>query len=302
MPHGKDAALKNKMVSQLEFLALGQGHIPSLLPGVTFIRADKPTQRSPVAYEPSIVLVAQGSKQGYVGDEVFRYDAYNYLVLSVPLPFECRTEASPEKPLLALSIKVDPTSLLELLSTMEETSEHETLVPLGFYASPLNEELISAAVRLLECLHSSTDTRVLGTQIVREIIYRVLCGEQGGALRAVASMNSRFGRIARVLRRIHLDYQNRFDIETLAREVNMGTSTFHSCFKSVTAVSPLQYLKSVRLHKARLLMMQDGLNVSTAAYKVGYESASQFSREFKRFFGNNPIDDAARMKKLSPPI
>jgi AraC-like DNA-binding protein len=300
MAHGTDAALKNKMVSLLELLAIGQGHIPSLLPGVTFIRAEKPTPRSPVAYEPSIVLVAQGSKQGYVGDQVFSYDAYNYLVLSVPLPFECRTEASPEKPLLALSIKVDPASLVELLTTMEETSAHEASVPLGFYASPLTEELTGSAVRLLECLRSSADTRVLGPQIVREIIYRVLCGEQGGALRAVASMNSRFGRIARVLKRIHQDYQNRFDIEALAREANMSISTFHSYFKSVTAVSPLQYLKSVRLHKARLLMMQDGLNVSTAAYKVGYESASQFSREFKRFFGNSPVDNAARVRRGSP--
>ena len=169
-------------------------------------------------------------------------------------------------------------------------------VPRGMYATPLPGELVSATVRLLESLSQPIDSRILGPQIVREIIYRVLCGKQGGALRAVAARHSHFGQISRVLKRLHLEYNKEQDIGSLAREANMSISTFHHNFKSVTAATPLQYLKSIRLHKARMLMVQDGINASTAAVSVGYESASQFSREFRRFFGNSPADEARKMR------
>ena len=133
---------------------------------------------------------------------------------------------------------------------------------------------------------------------MREIIYRVLYGEQGGALRALAVRHGRFSQIARVLRRIHTEYDKELDIEFLAGEANMSISTFHHNFKAVTSSSPLQYLKNIRLHKALMLMVRDGLNAGTAAGKVGYESASQFSREFKRYFGNTPADEAAKLRGL----
>ena len=215
----------------------------------------------------------------------------------MPLPFECETlEASPEKPLLGLAVQVTPASLAELLTEMDEDVPVAGEVPQGIYSTPLTEELGNAAIRLLECLQSPLESRILGPQIVREITYRVLCGEQGGALRAVAHRHTQFSHIARALRLIHSEYPRSIDVETMAREAHMSISTFHHNFKAVTSTSPLQYVKSIRLHRARILMAQDGLNAGTAAGRVGYESASQFSREFKRFFGNSPADEAARLR------
>jgi len=299
MMNEADAAGKGKLLELLGALAVKEGFSPSNLAGVQFIRSNKPFPRMPVVYEPSIVIVGQGRKTGYLGNQVYKYDPFNYLVLSVPLPFECETQATPEEPYLAVSVEVDPVKVGELLIEMDDDSGTGIAVPPGICSTPLTDELISATVRLLECLKTRLDSRILGPHIVREIIYRVLYGEQGGALRALAVRHSRFSQIARVLRRIHAEYDKELDIEFLAGEANMSISTFHHNFKAVTSSSPLQYMKSIRLHKALMLMIRDGLNASAAAGKVGYESASQFSREFKRSFGNSPADEAARLRSMA---
>lgn len=279
-----------QMVQLLRSLALKEGFSPSLLDGVQYLLATRPYRRAPAVYDPSIIIIAQGLKRGYLGNQVFTFDPCNYLVLSVSLPLECETEASAEEPLLGISIRVEPALLGELLLKMDIGQERFETVPRGIYATPLNAELISAANRLLACLGSPQECRILGPSIVREIVYWVLCGEQSGALRAVAARQSHTVRISRTLHRIHTEYHDsRLSVEALAREVHMSVSVFHHTFKAVTLTSPLQYLKSVRLHKARMLMLLDGANVSTASRKVGYESASQFSREFKRFFGRSPM-------------
>lgn len=299
MTSASELQRKERLVELLDSLATVEGPSPSLLEGVQLIRSNRYTPPIPIIYDPCIVIVGQGRKIGYLGDQVYTYDPYNYLVLSVPLPFVCETKASPEEPLLAVSMRVDPATLGELLMEMDDERVVSGQVPRGIYSTPLTGELIEATVRLLECLRSPADSRILGPQAIREIIYRVLCGEQGGALRAVAARHSRFSQIARVLRRIHTEYQNELNIDALAREAGMSVSSFHHNFKAVTSASPLQYLKSIRLHKARMLMVQDGLNVSTAAARVGYESASQFSREYKRHFGSTPADEAAKMRSLA---
>ncbi len=290
---------KKRLVELLGALATQEGLTPSILEGVRFMRADASYPRSPVVYDQRIVIVGQGRKKGYLGGQVYTYDPYNYLVLATPLPFECETEATPEKPLLAVSIEVNPAAIGEMLVEMEDDVEPRGIAQRGIYSTPLTDELIDATIRLLECLQSPTDSRILGPHIVKEITYRVLCGEQGESLRALAIRHGAFGQIARVLRRIHVEYANSLDVETLASEASMSVSTFHHNFKAVTATSPLQYLKSIRLHKARLLMVQDGLNASTAAEQVGYESASQFSREFKRLFGASPADECAKMREMA---
>jgi AraC-like DNA-binding protein len=290
---------KERLAELLGNLATQEGVSPSMLEEVRFMRANDHYPRGPVVYDPSIVIVGQGRKKGYLGGQVYTYDAYNYLVLAAPLPFECETEANPENPLLAMSIQVSSAALGELLVEMDDDVAAGRIPPRGIYSTPLTDELISAAIRLLECLHSRMDSRILGPQIVREITYRVLCGEQGEALRALATRHSSFSQIAKVLRRIHVDYADALDVETLARDVGMSVSSFHHNFKAVTATSPLQYLKSIRLHKARMLMVQDGLNAGSAAVQVGYESASQFSREFKRLFGNSPADESAKMRAMA---
>lgn len=296
MAHNEQAEPKRRLVELLGIMATKEGFSPSTLDGVQFVRSSRSRPRAPIVYNPSIIIVGQGRKIGYLGGQIYTYDPYNYLVLSVPLPFECETVGSPEEPLLAVSIHVDPASLGELLTEMGEGHASRGPVPLGIYSTELTDELIGATVRLLECLQSPADSSILGPQIVREITYRVLRGEQGEALRAVAARHGRFSQIARVLRRIHLEYERGLDVDALAKEANMSVSTFHHNFKAVTSSSPLQYLKSIRLHKARMLMVQDGLNANTAASRVGYESASQFSREFKRFFGKTPADETAKMR------
>jgi len=298
MTSASELLRKERLVELLDSLATVEGPSPSILEGVQLIRSNRYTPPIPIIYDPCIVIVGQGRKIGYLGDQVYTYDPYNYLVLSVPLPFVCETKASPEEPLLAVSMRVDPATLGELLMEMDDERVVSGQVPRGMYSTPLTAELIEATVRLLECLRSPADSRILGPQAIREIIYRVLCGEQGGALRAVAARHSRFSQIARVLRRIHTEYQHELNIDALAREAGMSVSSFHHNFKAVTSASPLQYLKSIRLHKARMLMVQDGLNASTAAGRVGYESASQFSREYKRHFGSTPADEAAKMRSL----
>lgn len=298
MTQASESLRERRLVELLDSLATGEGLSSSILEGVQFMRSDKYSPPIPMLYDPCIVIVGQGRKTSYLGDQVYTYDPYNYLVLSVPLPLVCETEASPEEPLLAVSMRVDPATLGELLMEMDTDIAMNGTVPRGIYSAPLTGELIDATVRLLECLRSPVDSRILGPQTMREITYRVLCGEQGGALRAVAIRHNRFSQIARAIRLIHASYQHELNIETLAGEAGMSVSTFHHNFKQVTSASPLQYLKSIRLHKARMLMVQDGLTANAASGQVGYESASQFSREFKRFFGNTPADEAAKMRNL----
>ncbi len=223
------------------------------------------------------------------------------MVLSAPLPFEYEVDANTEEPLLGLSLRVTPGILGELVAEMDGGVSVGCDVPGGLSAIPLTDSLSDAVIRLLECLQSHTESRMLGYQNAREIIYRVLCGEQGGALRAMATRHSHFRLIAGALTRIHTDYANAIDVKALAGDAGMSVSAFYRAFRAVTSSSPLQYLKSIRLQKARTLMIQEGVGAGVAADQVGYESPSQFSREFKRFFGNDPAYEAAKMRaKVSP--
>jgi len=292
-------AANRRMTCLLGALATLEGIHPTALEGVQLMRASQPIARMQVLYEPGIVIVGQGRKRGYLGDQVFTYDAHNYLVLSVPLPFECETEASPQAPMLAVSIRVDLAVLGELLMKMDGARSSPTpAMPQGFYSTKLDVQLSEATVRLLECLANAADTRILGPQIAREITYRVLCGEQGGALRAAAALHSRFGQVNRTVQRIHAEYARDLTVEELAETAGMSASAFHQNFKAVTSTSPLQYLKTIRLHKARMLMVHEGLRAGIAAERVGYESSSQFSREFKRLFGSSPIEETARVRRV----
>ncbi|HEV7927565.1 MAG TPA: AraC family transcriptional regulator [Verrucomicrobiae bacterium] len=290
-------ASQMRLVSLLTGLVRGEGVIPSRLPAVKFMRWNRRSPRSPIAYEPGIFIMAQGRKIGYVGARKIVYDANHYLVLSVPLPFECESEASPEKPLLGVKIGVTPAAVTELLMQMEQLQPVNGSQPQIMEATALDETLSNATIRLLESLSSPDDARILGPQFVREIIYHVLRGRLGRNLRALAAPDSHFGQISRVLNRIHGDYARAYDIATLARDAGMSVPAFHARFKAITSSPPLQYLKNVRLHKARMLMVNEGVNASGAAVKVGYESASQFSREFKRLFGNSPAAVAAELRK-----
>ena len=206
----------------------------------------------------------------------------------MPLPTECEWDSSPEEPVLLVAIKEEPAMLLE----MDEPLPPVGPTPRGISTTSMSEELGGAVIRLLECLKCPLDSRMLGRRTVREIVYRVLRGEQGGALRALASRDDHFARIARVPKHFHAEYAKPLSVEEIARKAGMSVSAFHRDFNLVTGRSPLRYLKRVRLDHARRLMAHDGYDAGTAARAVGYESASQFSREFKRLFGVTPVEEA----------
>lgn len=291
--------INERMAALLMGLTAGEGIRPTVIDGVDLMRTNRSTPLTPVLYEPSIVVVAQGRKTGYIGERVYRYDPDNYLLLTVPLPFECEIEATPDRPMLGVSIRADFSVLTELMISIGETGMGsqtplpDLVPPRGIYAPPLDRQMGEAVVRLLEHLTRPESARVLGPQTVREIIYHVLCGEQGPALWA-AHRADHGG--CRALHRIHAEYAQPLEVKALAEEAHMSLSVFHRRFKEVTSTPPLQYLKAVRLHKARMLMVQEGVHIGEAAHQVGYESASQFSREFKRFFGRSPLEEAARVR------
>ncbi len=266
------------------------------LPGVHYLWADRPSPTHPLVYESGICILAAGRKVVRLEDQQFTYDADNFLVLSVPLPLECEVFASPEEPVLGFRLDLDPVALAELIleaGPLEAPAETASAPPQGIFASRFTDGLRDACLRLVECLGRPTDARILGPGIIREITYRVLSTDQAHALRAVAVRHARFTQISRVLQRIHRDFGSVLSVESLAAEAAMSMSTFHESFRAVTRTSPLQYLKAVRLHKARTLMVHEGLTAAEAAVRVGYESPSQFSREFKRLFGRPPAQDAA---------
>lgn len=286
-----------RMTELLGSLAKSEGVHETAVPGVTLMRVEKPLPRSPVMYEPSIVIVGQGRKRGYLGGQVYTYDAHNYLVLSLPMPFECETDVGARGPLLAVAIRIELPVLSELLMKMKyPAAQFDSDGTPAMCSTPLDAGMSEATVRLLECLKSPRDAAILGPQITREITYRVLCGKHGNSLRALLALNGRLHQIQRTLSLMHSKYFEALDVKTMAEEAGMSVSAFHHNFKSVTAASPLQYLKNVRLHKARMLIVQEGIGASAAALRVGYESHSQFSREFKRFFGATPTAEADRIR------
>lgn len=276
-----------------------ENSLSELLPDVRLLYGETPFARTPVMYEPGIIILFSGHKIGYINERVFRYDANEYLLLTVPLPFECETYATSEVPLAGLRLNVDILQLQGLLMDIGEDEHFQpSMAASGINSATLSEEILCAAERLLDVMERPLDARILGKQIIREILYYVLTGPCGGALLALVSRQTHFSLISRVLKRIENKYTENLSVEQLAAEANMSVSAFHHNFKSVTSTSPLQYLKNYRLHKARMMIIHDGMKASAAAMRVGYESASQFSREFKRYFGVTPGEDAARMRAM----
>lgn len=290
------ASHTSRMVRLMEKLAPAEGYNLSALEDIRFLRSNRPLTRTPVLYDPGIVILCQGRKRGYLGDDVYVYDAQHYLVVSVPVPFTMETDASEAEPMLAVYMRLDLQLASELMLQVDEAFGPSDARPKGMYASPMDDLLSASTLRFLEAMSNPVDAHILGPSLVREIYYRILTGEQGGSMRAALDHQGHFGKITRAIRKIHSCYQERLDVESLAREASMSVPNFHLHFRSVTNSSPMQYLKSTRLHQARLLMLRNAMSASTAAFNVGYESASQFSREFKRLFGRTPHAEIEWMK------
>ncbi|MES2260252.1 MAG: AraC family transcriptional regulator [Pseudomonadota bacterium] len=283
-----DAEISRRLLA----LAPHEGDLRTRLPGVTLMRADSSRPPRPVLQDPTIVFIAQGVKRGFLGSEVFHYQAGRYLVVSVPLPFRCDTIVQDGKPMLALAVEVDMGLVFDLLARMQQPASPPSSPPAlpsrGMAVIDLAAPVREVVLRLLDCLASDEDLAVLGPQLVRELHYRVLQGSGGDCLRSLATSQGRRGPIFLACERIRQRYAEPLSIDALAREAAMSTSSFHKAFKVLTGHAPMQYLKTVRLQKAHELIALQGYLVSQAAFAVGYASASQFSREFRRWFGYAP--------------
>jgi AraC-like DNA-binding protein len=288
---------RHRMIALLRHLAPAEGYTLTPLPDVRLLRADRPLSRTPVLYEPGIVIVVQGRKRGFLGDEVFVYDNQHYLVVSVPVPFTMETDASADEPLLAIYFRLDHAVAAELCIQIDERRGASSAAPRGLYSSPMEDALTASVLRLLEALANPLEGEVLGPALVREIYYRILSGAQGGSLRAALAQQGKFGMVARAIRMIHSRYRETLSIDELAKEAAMSAPTFHAHFRAMTGTSPMRYVQSTRLHQARLLMLRQHTTAAAAAAAVGYESASQFSREFRRLFGRPPVEEVERMKQ-----
>ncbi len=285
-----------RMIQLMDTLAPVEGYNLSALDGVRFLRSNRPLSRTPVLYDPGIVILCQGRKRGYLGADTYVYDAQHYLVVSVPIPFTMETDATEAEPMLAIYMHLDLQLASELMLQVDEVHGASDAQPKGMYASPMDEPLRATTLRFLRAMSIAGEAQILGPALIREIYYRILTGAQGGSLRAALNRQGHFGKVSRAIRKIHNSYQQRLDVEQLAEEARMSVPSFHLHFRSVTDTSPMQYLKSTRLHQARLLMLRQAMSASTAAFNVGYASASQFSREFKRFFGRTPQAEIEWMK------
>ena len=259
--------------------------------GVNLVRRETPYEAVPLIYKPEIILMAQGTKNVYLGDKIYTYDKNNYFVVTVPLPVICEAIIKPGEPLLGIVIEIDPKIIGEIITDMNTAPPNRDQISNSLFQAEMSEEIIDAAVRLLKAIKTKDDTEILGPLYVKEIIFKVLRGEHGEFLKELAYNNRNLYQISRVINIINENFSDPLEMQTLAKEAGMSVSAFNNNFRAVTSTSPLQYIKNIRLHRAKELIQIEGEKAYSAASRVGYESSSQFSREYKRLFGITPARD-----------
>ena len=276
--------------------------LPPELPGLMFMRLDEPALNSCSVYEPCVAVIVQGSKRVMLGDESLSYGEDRYLIASMDLPVKTALmQASPERPYLAVALRLDWREIASLMLEMPAAAGRPSAPDSrAMTTGALTAPLLEAFDRLLALLDQPEDIAALAPLIRREIHYRLLAGEAGARLRQIATVDTQSHQVARAIAHLNTRFAEPLRVETLAREVGMSPTTFHHHFKSLTAMSPLQYQKQLRLTEARRLMLSDRLDASTAAFRVGYESPSQFSREYRRMFGAPPSRDIADLRWPQP--
>lgn len=291
-------AQQAELATWIAGFAREDGFNPTAIQELSLYRSSRPTECIHTVLRPAFCLAAQGGKQLMVGDEIVAYDPAHYVVLSVDLPLGGRViEASPEAPYLGLLLDLDPGQIGPLIV------EAGVVPPVdhgpsrrAFYVSRSSRGLLDAAIRLVRLLGRPRDIPVLSPMIQREILYRLLTDEPGGQLHQIGVAGSQAQRIRHAVRWLQWNYAKPLRIEEMARTVSMSPSGLHHSFKAVIGMSPLQYQKRLRLQEARRLMLAEVTDAATAGYRVGYESPSQFSREYSRLFGAPPARDVARLR------
>jgi len=269
--------------------------------GLRLLRRSSPTPKDHGVSSPALCVIAQGSKEVWLGDDVYRYDADHYLITAAALPTASRvTEASEERPYLGVVLRLDPALVGSVMVEASHPAPGEKAAVRAFEVSPLEAGLLDAVVRLVRLLESPADeARFLRPLLTREIVFRLLKGEQGNQLRQIAVLSGQGHRIARALERLRLDFDRPLRIDDVAGEVGMSVSGFHHHFRTVTAMSPLQFQKQLRLREARHLMLSEDLDAASAGHRVGYSDASHFTREYKRLFGAPPMRDVERLREAA---
>ncbi|MCF4997223.1 helix-turn-helix domain-containing protein [Pseudomonas syringae] len=265
------------------------------IPRVAMVQGKIPEHMLAAVYDPMINLILQGSKTMTVGDRTLRYDPATYFVMSVDLPAVGSVHPAPTgEPYLAVSLTLDPSVLSTLLGDLP-SPDGRYANEAGFSVAAVTPELMDAWVRMLRLMGKPDEIAALAPAYEREILYRVLQGPHGWMLREIAAPDTAMARVNQAIQWIRRDFAQPIRVESLAQKAAMSVSAFHRHFKAVTTLSPLQYQKRVRLLQARMLMIANGRNVTAAAFEVGYESATQFSRDYSRVFGMAPARDAARI-------
>jgi AraC-like DNA-binding protein len=273
---------------------VGTGICSTAMPHVSLIRADAPSTPTPAVYEACLCIIAQGSKRVSIGEHSVVYDAAHYLLVSVDLPLVGHVlDASPERPYLCCKIDLDAAMLADLMASEGGGVARTDLPVLGIY--PGDPDLIDAACRLVGLLDRPDTIRPLAPLIEREILYRLLTGPHGPMLRHVATAGSHLNQVSRAIAAIRRRFDAPIRIDDVAAEAGMSSSSLHVHFKAITRMTPLEYQKQLRLQEARRLMLSEGTTASTAGFAVGYESPSQFSREYRRLFGAPPRADIERL-------
>ena len=274
----------------------GNGAHATAIDPLIFMRECDPAAAAHGVSEPLLAIVVQGQKEVLLNETSYQYGVAQSLVVSVDLPLSgCVIEATPDKPYLGFKLKLDPVQLCDIIAHTNPSSKKQESVR-GWFISDAEPSLIDCAIRLTKLLETPQDIPFLAPLLIREIYYRLLVGEQGEAVRQIATSDSNMQRISEVIKRLKADFAKLLRVEELAEQANMSTASLHRHFKQVTSMSPLQYQKQLRLLEARRLMLAENSDASNAAYQVGYESTSQFSREYARMFGEPPIRDIERLR------
>jgi len=284
----EDGWRRRALVRAVEALAVGDDLQPTEIEGFWAYRAETTTEPSVSDYRLSLCVAVQGKKRVYFGDEEIEYSPMSCLLVGLPLPLQAQVvEASPERPCLAVVLDIDPSVVAETARALTEIRSLESS-PQAVRRLPVEGPLLDSILRLARAAASESDAHVLGESLKREVIYRLLDTDQGGLLRSLALQTSGAHKVERVIRYMGRNLERPISIPEMADVAHMSESSLYHVFKDVTSMSPLQYLKRVRLQKARDLMLGSGRNAGEAALAVGYKSASQFSREFKALFGVPP--------------
>lgn len=279
--------------------APGFGVHRTALQRVSLVQSWVPTLPMPTLYEPSVCFVASGRKRVELGSTSYVYDATTYLAVSVDLPVTGEVvEASADRPFLCLRLDIDIRTLGELMLG-ESGVPSSAATPAGLMLGRATPEIIDAVVRLLRLLDAPNDAPALAPLAEREILYRLLTGPCSSMMRHIGLADSRMSQIGRAITWLRAHYRNAFAVEDLAREIGMSPSAFHQHFKAVTTMSPLQFRNALRLQEARRMMVAEGVDAAAAGFEVGFQSPSQFSRDYARLFGKSPLRDVRRLREHS---